>query len=420
MKTILSLSTACLICLPGIAGAKDEESLPLKYQRASAVLGKKVENSTGENLGKIEDVVLDTKSGRIAYAVLSFGGFLGIGDKLFVIPWQALGEDSEKEVCVLAIDKEKLKRAPGFDKTSWPDMADPKFRDEVHRFYDIPVASSREGWRVDGRSTEGGAMEDLRRETVELPLKLQKGAWINFQVECPMTAAARTPETHKPDPAATGRAGGKLSSGAGESTVSQLRLEVIEMTGDEATVEINCSGKETKSCTVRVAKDGTVHYDAAAAESTTADGKDAQLRLLVTHIFGQGLHGRKLEPGQEYTMPGSFHGLPHAEARSAGPSRTAAEGTHTMRFEGVTRKHGMELAVFSIPGSATTIQKAAGAVGEERVTGAAPEGVAGTRRVTDGAGTGTRGRAVYRLDDGCLQKLLFDGTSVHRLDVSSP
>jgi hypothetical protein len=94
-----------------------------------------VMNPAGENLGKLEDLMLDFDNGRVAYGVLSFGGFLGMGDKLFAIPFQALRRDSDRNAFVLDVDKEKLKKAPGFDKDNWPNTADRTWGTQVHSFY---------------------------------------------------------------------------------------------------------------------------------------------------------------------------------------------------------------------------------------------------------------------------------------------
>ena len=67
--------------------------------------------------------MIDLDDGQVAYAVLSFGGFLGLGDKLFAIPWEALAFDTENLTVILEADKEVLKYAPGFDKDHWPDNA---------------------------------------------------------------------------------------------------------------------------------------------------------------------------------------------------------------------------------------------------------------------------------------------------------
>jgi hypothetical protein len=102
---------------------------------AGTVAGDRVRNLTGEDLGKIEDVMLDVGAGRIAYAVLSFGGFLGVGDKLFAIPWETLALDAENKCFILDVPKTQLESAPGFDKDNWPDMADRTWGAEVYAHY---------------------------------------------------------------------------------------------------------------------------------------------------------------------------------------------------------------------------------------------------------------------------------------------
>jgi sporulation protein YlmC with PRC-barrel domain len=102
---------------------------------ASTIKGSRVINPRGEDLGNIEDLMLDMRSGRIAYAVLSFGGFLGLGDKYFAIPWRALSLNLEDNSFLLNVLKEKLDKARGFDKDNWPDMADERWGQELHTHY---------------------------------------------------------------------------------------------------------------------------------------------------------------------------------------------------------------------------------------------------------------------------------------------
>lgn len=104
---------------------------------ASSLIGDSVRNDQGESLGKIEEIMLDLPSGRIAYAVLSFGGVLGMGDKLFAIPWPALELDTAKREFILNVDKETLKRAEGFDKDHWPDFTDAELGGRLHEHYEI-------------------------------------------------------------------------------------------------------------------------------------------------------------------------------------------------------------------------------------------------------------------------------------------
>src|SRR5687768_15434251 len=102
---------------------------------ASTLTGDAVKNTDGEKLGDIKDIMIDVESGRVAYAVLSFGGFLGLGDKLFAIPWSALRLRTEDHSFVLNVNKETLKAAPGFDKDHWPDFADRTWGTSIHEYY---------------------------------------------------------------------------------------------------------------------------------------------------------------------------------------------------------------------------------------------------------------------------------------------
>ncbi len=102
---------------------------------ATTMIGNKVRNTRGEDLGNIEDFMIDLSDGCIAYAVLSFGGVLGVGDKLFAVPWDALSLNQREKIFILDVDKDRLKNAPGFDKKNWPDMADRTWQTEVYRFY---------------------------------------------------------------------------------------------------------------------------------------------------------------------------------------------------------------------------------------------------------------------------------------------
>src|SRR6202035_1391292 len=99
------------------------------------VIGSKVINQQNEDLGKIEDIVLDVEAGRIAYAVLSFGGFLGMGDKYFAIPWGAFRFNVTDKRATLNVDKKLLENASGFDKDNWPNMTDTSWRNQVFSHY---------------------------------------------------------------------------------------------------------------------------------------------------------------------------------------------------------------------------------------------------------------------------------------------
>jgi len=106
-----------------------------KVLAADTLTGDKVVNRQKEDLGKIEHLMIDVDTGRVAYAVLSFGGFLGMGDKLFAIPWSALAVDTGEKQFILEVDKKLLERAPGFHKGHCPDMADRVWGAEGNKYY---------------------------------------------------------------------------------------------------------------------------------------------------------------------------------------------------------------------------------------------------------------------------------------------
>jgi sporulation protein YlmC with PRC-barrel domain len=102
---------------------------------ARTLAGDKVRNRAGEDLGKVDEIMIDIPTGRVAYAVVSFGGFLRMGNKLFAIPWSALAVDEDEKCFILDADRRMLETAPGFDKDNWPDMADESFRTQVFKHY---------------------------------------------------------------------------------------------------------------------------------------------------------------------------------------------------------------------------------------------------------------------------------------------
>jgi sporulation protein YlmC with PRC-barrel domain len=110
---------------------------------ASTIIGDGVRNREGENLGTIKDLVMDLDDGGVVYAVLSFGGFLGMGDKLFAVPWEALQVDMESHVIRLDVTRDRLENAPGFDKDSWPERPDREFIDSVYTHYGYEPYSGR-------------------------------------------------------------------------------------------------------------------------------------------------------------------------------------------------------------------------------------------------------------------------------------
>jgi len=127
---------------------------------ADTLIGDSVVNAAGEDLGDVKAIMLDVGSGRIAYAVLSFGGFLGMGDKLFAIPWSALTLDTRNKCFILDVAKERLENAPGFDKDHWPAMADANWARQLHEYYNVRPYWDNDIPRADPRTSAGSVLRE--------------------------------------------------------------------------------------------------------------------------------------------------------------------------------------------------------------------------------------------------------------------
>jgi sporulation protein YlmC with PRC-barrel domain len=129
----------------GIYKGRDNEGPGPRLMGADTLLGNDVYNENEEDLGDVKEIMLDMTNGQVAYAVLSYGGFLGMGERLFAVPWDALKLDTANKRFILNVDKVRLENAPGFDKDHWPDMADQTWRDEIEAFYqNRPPMESRQ------------------------------------------------------------------------------------------------------------------------------------------------------------------------------------------------------------------------------------------------------------------------------------
>ena len=113
---------------------------------SKTLVGLNVRNPQGEKLGIVDDLVIDLQSGKVVYVALSVGGVLGIGDKLFGVPYEEFKFNygpNEKNF-VLNISKERLEGALGFNKDQWPDFADPQWRNQIDTYYRNPSASAQQ------------------------------------------------------------------------------------------------------------------------------------------------------------------------------------------------------------------------------------------------------------------------------------
>lgn len=120
---------------PILGGGPSSVAPGPELMAAHALTGDPVVNPKGYVLGRVEHIVLDVRHGRIAYAVLTFGGFLGLGEKYFAIPWNALTFDADRHRFILNVERGVLEGAPGFDKNHWPAMADPGWASDLHAYY---------------------------------------------------------------------------------------------------------------------------------------------------------------------------------------------------------------------------------------------------------------------------------------------
>jgi len=109
--------------------------------KASELMKMKVEGTDGKSLGHIRDLVIDPEDGDVDYAVLDFGGIVGIGDKYFAVPWEALQLDLSKKKIMLDVSKKDLKQAPGFDKNNWPNLSEQKVL--IYEFYEVPLTDDQ-------------------------------------------------------------------------------------------------------------------------------------------------------------------------------------------------------------------------------------------------------------------------------------
>ena len=147
------------------AGQTDKSRIEVaKNVRSSQLVGLRVKNKQGQDLGKVEDIVVDLKNGDVRYAALSFGGFAGFGTKLFAVPWQAMTfmlAENDRHF-VLDTTAEKLKQQEGFDSSHWPNFADKKWTDSIDKHYNLEHKNVQRKDNVPPEATdktkdEGGA-----------------------------------------------------------------------------------------------------------------------------------------------------------------------------------------------------------------------------------------------------------------------
>jgi sporulation protein YlmC with PRC-barrel domain len=297
--------------------------------KASELLGKDIKNREDKDMGDISELALDVRTGRVAYAVISFGGFLGIGDKLVAVPFQVLQPSADGKHMILDVPKEKLETAPRFDKKEWPDMDDETWGREIHTFYGVepywigqPLGMGRRdgtGRDTVGRDTTGRDMagrdrlgrgvedasamkEKFDRNTVTTVVG--KIVSIDRPLGSSMGTEGRTGAgTGEPEERTGGRTGGERTGDvkqpigqtghAATGNIVQITLRTEGgATGDEKG-EVGRTGAGATGSTVKVLLGpstflDTQHLNLAANDQVTVKGskvdKDGQQCIIATEI----------------------------------------------------------------------------------------------------------------------------------------
>lgn len=153
--------------------------------RADKIIGADVENPQGQNLGDVKDIVVDSQ-GQVRYAVLAYGGFLGMGEKYFAVPWEALTpaagqKPGDRTKYVLNIDQERLKNAPGFDKNNWPNMADRSWGEQVYAYYGVTPYWQQAGGMAGSSAMITATVQKIDQNSKLLQMRTANDETIEFQ-----------------------------------------------------------------------------------------------------------------------------------------------------------------------------------------------------------------------------------------------
>src|SRR5665647_3319893 len=196
-----------------------------QFLTASTIKGEKVINKDGEHLGKIEDLMIDLENRRVVYAILSFGGFLGIGDKHFAIPLEALSHRPNERDFTLDVSKDVLEKAEGFDKDNIPSN-----REAIASIY------THYGYKPYWQTGILGLSEKERQEETESErmtmIKSESHVLIaKEEVKAEESKAEKAEEAR----AEKARAEKARAEGAAEARVEAVKLEVTKV--EEVKVE---------------------------------------------------------------------------------------------------------------------------------------------------------------------------------------
>jgi sporulation protein YlmC with PRC-barrel domain len=128
--TLMSLLVAVPVCAA-------DAIQPWQLRMSSNIIGSNIKNLRGENLGDIKDMVINPEDNQVLYAVISFGGVLGLGEKLFAVPLSLMKRSAEANTFIIDIEQNRLKNAPEFNRNNWPQMTDPQWVASVYDFYGL-------------------------------------------------------------------------------------------------------------------------------------------------------------------------------------------------------------------------------------------------------------------------------------------
>jgi len=152
---------------------KDQAKVSVSHVfRSSEIIGLAVRNREGENLGKIDDLVVDMKNGEVRYVALAYGGVAGIGSKLFAVPWEKMtfmfGEPNKANSrhFMFEVSKDQLDNAPGFDSSHWPNIADPQWSASIDKHYNVTRKDHKEADHKEQVKTDQNTAPKVAYETV--------------------------------------------------------------------------------------------------------------------------------------------------------------------------------------------------------------------------------------------------------------
>lgn len=134
---------------------------------ASELIGMSLHDARGRSLAEIHDVVINARRRSISYVAVTYGGFLGMGDKLFAVPFEAIQvrqdpDDADRTLLILNVTEEQLEGAEEFDQENWPNFADPDFVGQLDRRYGVDRGARR------GRDSRRGISVDVNSNGVDV------------------------------------------------------------------------------------------------------------------------------------------------------------------------------------------------------------------------------------------------------------